>query len=324
MVFPSILVLMPLISRISIIIVNWNSGRLLQGCVQSLLKNAVGSQIIVVDNASTDSSVLFAQEIHAADVSIIRNDRNAGFAAGNNLGWKRSSGDRILFLNPDTECLPDSMSRLEQTLAADSSVWAAGGHLLSPSGESQQGFNVRAFPSIGSVAAEMFFIDKLWPANHKPRTHRADPEMSAVDVDQPAAACLMVAKTALETVGGFDEAFSPAWFEDVDLCKRIRHRGGRIQYQPQARFIHHGGYSLDNMTRQDFLEIFHANQIRYFKKHHSLQAAARVKRLIVAGMALRSALSIARSPIRSATRMAAAQMFWRTARHFGSLREDQL
>jgi N-acetylglucosaminyl-diphospho-decaprenol L-rhamnosyltransferase len=309
---------------ISIVIVNWNSGRLLQSCVQSLLKNAAGSQIIVVDNASTDSSLLFAKGIQAVGLSIVQNDRNAGFAAGSNLGWKRSGGDRILFLNPDTECLPDSISHLERTLASDTSVWAAGGHLLSPSGKSQQGFNVRVFPSIGNVAAEMLFIDEFWPANRKLRAYCAAAGMAAVDVDQPAAACLMVARTALETVGGFDEEFSPAWFEDVDLCRRIRNCGGRIQYQPQAHFLHHGGYSLDTMTRQDFLEIFHGNQIRYFKKHHGLQTAARVKRLIVIGLVLRSALSMVRSPIHGTTRMTASKMFWRIARRIGGLHEGQL
>jgi N-acetylglucosaminyl-diphospho-decaprenol L-rhamnosyltransferase len=309
---------------ISIVIVNWNSGQLLQRCIQSLLRNAAGCPIIVVDNASTDSSLLFAEAIHSADLSILRNDRNIGFAAGNNLGWRRSIGNRILFLNPDTECLPESISCLEQTLAADSAVWAAGGHLLSPSGKSQAGFNVRVFPSIGNVAAEMLLIDGIWPANRGHRAYRAADAGDAMDVDQPAGACLMVARAALETVEGFDEAFRPAWFEDVDLCRRIRNSGGRIQYQPKARFLHHGGYSLDHMPRQDFLEIYHTNQIRYFKKHHGLRMASRVKRWIVAGMVLRSALSIFVSPVPGAARSVSARIYWRAALQLAGLQEAQL
>jgi N-acetylglucosaminyl-diphospho-decaprenol L-rhamnosyltransferase len=309
---------------ISIVIVNWNSGRLLQRCVQSLLKNAAGCQIVVVDNASADSSLLFAESIHSADLSILRNQQNAGFAAGNNLGWQRSSGDRILFLNPDTECLPESVSCLEQTLAADSAVWAVGGHLLSPSGISQAGFNVRGFPSMGNVAAEMLLVDGIWPANRRRKTHRAVDACNAIDVDQPAGACLMVARAALETVGGFDEEFRPAWFEDVDLCRRIRNSGGRIQYQPKARFLHHGGYSLDRMPRQDFLEIFHTNQIRYFRKHYGLHAASRVQRLIVAGLVLRSALSTIFSPFPGITRSASVKIFWRAAQRIAGLQKVQL
>jgi N-acetylglucosaminyl-diphospho-decaprenol L-rhamnosyltransferase len=309
---------------VSIVVVNWNSGPLLQRCIQSLLRHAAGCPIVVVDNASTDSSLLFAETIHSADLSILRNDRNAGFAAGNNLGWRQSIGDRILFLNPDTECLPGSLSSLEQTLAADPAVWAAGGHLLSPSGKSQTGFHVRSFPSIGQAAAEMLLVDGLWPANQKRRDCPAADADDAMDVDQPAGACLMVARAALETVGGFDEAFRPAWFEDVDLCRRIRNSGGRIQYQPNARFLHHGGYSLARMPRQDFLEIYHTNQIRYFKKHHGVQAALKVKRWIVAGLVLRSALSMVYSPVPGATRSASAKIFREAARRIAGLKEAQL
>jgi N-acetylglucosaminyl-diphospho-decaprenol L-rhamnosyltransferase len=309
---------------ISIVIVNWNSGQLLQRCVQSLLRNAAGCSIVVVDNASTDSSLLFAEALQSADLSILRNDRNIGFAAGNNLGWRQSAGDRILFLNPDTECLPESISCLDLTLAADSSVWAAGGHLLSLSGKSQQGFNVRAFPSIGNVAAEMLLLDGLWPAHRRLKGCHSAGAGNAMDVDQPAGACLMVARAALETVKGFDEAFHPAWFEDVDLCRRIRNSGGRIQYQPKAQFLHHGGYSLDHMPRQDFLGIYHTNQIRYFKKHHGLRTASRVKRWIVAGLVLRSALSIVFPTIPGASRSASAKIFWKTARQLAGVREAQL
>jgi N-acetylglucosaminyl-diphospho-decaprenol L-rhamnosyltransferase len=145
-----------------------------------------------------------------------------------------------------------------------------------------------------------------------------------MDVDQPAGACLMVTRTALEKVEGFDEAFGPAWFEDVDLCRRIRNSGGRIQYQPKARFLHHGGYSLHQMPRQDFLEIYHTNQIRYFKKHHGLQMASRVKRWIVAGLVLRSALSIVFPTVPGAARSASVKIFWKAAQQLAGLQEAQL
>jgi hypothetical protein len=133
----------------------------------------------------------------------------------------------------------------------------------------------------------------------------------------------MVARTALEAIDGFDEDFGPAWFEDVDLCRRIRDRGGRIQYQPGARFLHHGGYSLQHLSRQDFLEIFHTNQIRYFRKHFGPKTAGRVRRWILLGLFLRSALSLAVSPSPGVPRAAAARMFWNAARHIQWLREAE-
>ena len=305
---------------ISIVIVNWNSGPLLERCVRSLIENASGCQIAVVDNASDDSGLSFAEKL-GADLCILRNKRNVGFAAGNNLGWRASGGDRILFLNPDTECLPGSILCLEQTLQSDPAIWAVGGRLVHPAGKTRSDFNVRSFPSIGSVAAEAFFLDEVWPSNPWSHVMRLDNVSQPVDVDQPAAACLMVSRAALESIGGFDEAFYPAWFEDVDLCRRIRERGGRIQYQPGARFLHHGGYSLGRMSRQDFLETYHTNQIRYFGKHHGPLAATRVRRLILVGLFLRAGLSMIHSPVGPVSRVAAAKMFWTVSRHILRLRE---
>jgi GT2 family glycosyltransferase len=298
---------------VSVVIVNWNSGYLLENCVRSLLKNAADSQIIIVDNASTDSSLRFAEESQERLV-VIRNGRNLGFAAANNIGWRASASARVLFLNPDTECFPESVGYLEQTLAPSDDIWAAGGQLVGSSGEPQTGFNVRAFPSVSSVAAEMLFLEEIWPSNPWSRPNDLTGAEREMDVDQPAAACLMVSKAALEKIRGFDESFRPAWFEDVDLCRRIRNHGGRIRFQPEARFLHHGGYSLGLLSRQDFLESFHRNQILYFHKHHGPRAAARVKRLIVFGLFMRGVLSVACPLAPNQTRAASVKTFWNAAR----------
>jgi N-acetylglucosaminyl-diphospho-decaprenol L-rhamnosyltransferase len=278
-----------------------------------LFANAAGCEIIIVDNASTDSSLDFADNT-GAGLSILRNDHNAGFAAANNLGWRTSSGESILFLNPDAECLPASVERLEQTLTSDGAIWAVGGRLVSPAGKSQMDFNILSFPSLASVASEMLFIDEIWPSNPWSRRMRFGHADQALDVDQPAAACLMVTRPALESMSGFDEAFYPAWFEDVDLCRRIRNQGGRIQYEPNASFLHHGGYSLGRMSLQDFLESFHTNQIRYFSKHCGPKAAMRVKRLILLGLFIRAVISIFHPPAGNIGRAASSKMFRGAAR----------
>ena len=81
---------------VSIVIVNWNSGPLVEKCVRSLLKNAPGSQIVIVDNASSDFSLRFAEKIPDA-LLILRNTRNMGYAAASNIGWRASTGNWILF-----------------------------------------------------------------------------------------------------------------------------------------------------------------------------------------------------------------------------------
>jgi N-acetylglucosaminyl-diphospho-decaprenol L-rhamnosyltransferase len=308
---------------ISIVIVNWNSGSLLENCIRSLLQYAEGCEIVVVDNASKDSSLQFLEEINS-DLSILRNQQNVGYAAGNNIGWRFCQGDIILFLNPDTECFPESIQRLEQNLQTDSSVWAVGGRLVNPAEKPRLSYDARAFPSIGSVAAEMLFLDEIWPSNPWSGAIAVENTTLAIDVDQPPAACLMVTRTALEFIGGFDEDFGLAWFEDVDFCKRIYDRGGRIQYQPRARFLHHGAQSLTHLSRQEFLEIFHTNQIRYFKKHHGLKKAAQVRRCILSGLILRSALSFVYPLAPNMSRGTAVRAFWNAARYVSQLSEVEL
>ena len=307
---------------ISIVIVNWNTGLLLERCVLSLLEHAADCEIIIVDNASEDFSVDFTRKL-GDPVTVFRSAENLGFAAGSNRGWRQSTGEQVLFLNPDTESGPGSVHRLAKVLMEDRTIWAVGGKLVGKSGRPQAGFNVRAFPSVKSVASEMLLLDELWPGNPWTRHYRMSDwdHEAAQDVDQPAAACLLVQRAALEFLNGFDENFRPAWFEDVDFCRRIWASGGRIFYEPAAQFVHLGGSSLKHLAKEEFLKFFHTNQLRYFRKHHSEREAERVRKLICAGLYLRAALSLVRPVIRGSTRGSSARTFWRTARYFAGLRE---
>lgn len=302
---------------VSIVIVNWNSGALLEKCVASIREHAPGCEIVIVDNASTDTSLEFAGRT-SDSLMLLRNEQNAGFAAACNQGWRAGQGEKVLFMNPDVECFPDGVEIMAQRLESEPSVWAVGGRLLDAAGAPQAGFNVRAFPSIGSVAAEMLLLDEVWPRNRWTRRYRmADWDHNSLrDVDQPAAACLMVRRAALESLGGFDEQFRPAWFEDVDLCRRICNAGGRIVFEPRASFLHQGGASLGNLTKEEFLRYFHANQLRYFEKHHGKPAAARVRRLIIVGLYLRALLAGLGTPLRGRAATSATRSYWRAARHF--------
>jgi GT2 family glycosyltransferase len=307
---------------ISVIVVNWNSGPLLERCVLSLRKHAPGCEIVLVDNNSQDSSLDFTGRIDF-DLLVLRNHQNSGFAAACNQGWRASRGDKILFLNPDAESLPRGVDSLAGRLESEPGIWAVGGQLLNPAGKPQTGFNVRAFPTLGAVAAELLLLDEIWPGNPWTRRYRLAgwDHKSSRDVDQPAAACLMVRRTGLEALGGFDERFRPAWFEDVDLCKRIYDAGGRILFEPKAQFIHQGAASLRTLTKEEFLRFYHANQIRYFAKHFGEKAAARVRRLVIAGLRMRSLIALLGAPLRGRTATSSARSCWRAARHFATMRE---
>jgi GT2 family glycosyltransferase len=276
---------------------------------------------VVVDNASSDSSLDFTTKLDG--ISTIRNGENRGYAAANNQGWRASRGNPVLFLNPDTEATPGAVNRLDQALEADPARWAAAGKLIGASGATQIGFNLRAFPTVASVAADMLLLDEIWPANPWTRRYRMlDADHDAPrEVDQPAAACLMVRRPALERLGGFDENYQPAWFEDVVLCRRIWSLGGRILFEPGAVFIHQGGSSLRRLPPQEFLQYFHTNQLRYFYKHHGHAHGRRVRRLVILGLYLRSAASLLLPLVPDSTRVSSASTYWQAARHFALHRE---
>ena len=118
---------------------------------------------------------------------------------------------------------------------------------------------------IASLATELLLIDRLWPGNPW-RRHRLALDLdegAPTEVEQPAAACLMVRRSAFDRVGGFDERFFPAWFEDVDFCRRFRAAGAAHLVPPRRRFRHRGGVARDRLGRAAFAVAWHRNLARY-------------------------------------------------------------
>ena len=165
-------------------------------------------------------------------------------------------------------------------------------------GHPQAGFAVRRFPTVMTWACDLLLIDNLWPGNPARRSYvAADVPLDGatpIDVEQPAGACLMLSHAAMERVGGLDAGFHPAWFEDVDLCRRLRAAGFRVLYEPRARVPHAGGSSVPSLGRVRFERAWYRNMRRYAKKHHGATANLTLRGLICAGMLLRLAVSLAR------------------------------
>src|SRR5262249_47397974 len=157
---------------------------------------------------------------HFPDLQIITNDDNIGFAAANNAGIRTAQGPTLLLLNPDAAVRGEAIARLYRFLEHHPEAGAVGGKLLNRDGTPQVGFNVRAFPSLLTAACELLLVNALWPGNPVNRRYRClDWDYQTVrEADQPAGACLMVRRSVIEQVGGLDEQFFPAWFEDVDWC----------------------------------------------------------------------------------------------------------
>lgn len=285
--------MIPSSCALSILIVSWNARDLLARALRSL--TPCPHELIVVDNASADGSAdMVARDFPA--VRLIRHESNAGFAGGVNIARRHASGERLLLLNPDIDATLDAIDELIAALNRDGRIAAVGGRLVGEDGAPQAGFHVRRFPTIATFAVDLLLLDHLWPNNPVSRRYLARdlPDDLALDVDQPAAACLMLRASVFDEVGGMDERFHPAWFEDVDLCRRIKDIGYRVRYEPRATFIHRGGVAMRTMGLGAFTRVWYRNMTRYARKHHGLVGWLAVKALIAVGMTLRVAVSLVR------------------------------
>jgi GT2 family glycosyltransferase len=227
-------------------------------------------------------------------------------------------------LNPDTRAEGDPFSEIRRAFAEHSEAVAvaprlfdleegpqSGKQLAPPDREDQRTFQLRRLPSLASDARHLLLLDHLLPNNSSRRRERyaeADRE-EAFAVEQTAAAALAVRREAFEQIGGFDERYFPAWFEDVDLCQRLGALG-EILYWPKARFRHRGRTSSEALGYARFLPIYYTNALRY-RRRYSLPARWTYRALLVAGMLLRlAALPLRRRMPRS--RSEAAQAYLRT------------
>ena len=262
---------------LSAVIVNWNSGRhlgRLLGTLEVLGEDL--AEVLVVDNTSTDQSPDAVADFPR--VRLLRMEGNLGFAGAANRGIARTNTPLVLLLNPDLELNPESVRSLYQEMDRRPTAAIVSGELTDGEGYPQTDFQIRRLPTGWSVIRDVLFLDELLRCVAKPfRPSRAglfpsasiDSNARAVEVAQPAAAFWLLRKEAWEAVGGFDEQFQPAWFEDVDFCKRVRAAQWQIFHFPgYSAGVHHGGLALDRLGYQRFVRIYYSNLLRYLKKHH--------------------------------------------------------
>ena len=270
---------------ISVIIVTYNSREPVGRCLKSL--KASGAEVIVVDNASADGTARFIRETFPW-VNLLESPQNIGFAAASNLGVRMSAGTAILFLNPDAICL-DSLAPLQLALDSSRDIAAVAPRLVDPQGHTQIGFNVRRLPTPAALIFEILLLNRLFPNNPVNRKYRCldlDHEHPA-EVEQPAGACLLVRRDRFEDCGGFDEHFFPLWFEDVDLCLRLRQKGGKILFWPPVAVEHAGGHSLESITFSERQVYWYRNLLYYMKKHFPAGMGIVIRVALLCGVAMR-------------------------------------
>jgi GT2 family glycosyltransferase len=251
---------------VSIIIVNWNTKELLNDCILSVPAGAgdISFEIIVVDNASDDGSVKMLEE-NFPEVILIKNNKNIGFSAGCNQGAKRAEGKYLFFLNPDTILLNGSLQKLIEFSERKPWIGAAGPQMTGKDGKIQN--SVRQFPRMRDFLIRDTFFKWIFPVGKKKKTIIRLSQKEPASVQQISGAAFLIRRDLWENIDGMDERFF-MFYEEVDLCKRLKDLGYGIYYLPEAKIIHRGGGS----RKKDKSTVFYysiKSQFEYLRKHET-------------------------------------------------------
>jgi GT2 family glycosyltransferase len=273
--------------EVSVIIISFNTRDLLRECLQAVLTECtwlpqgVAAEILVVDNASADGSAdMVDRDFSGAGVPIrlIRSDVNLGFGSANNVAFEASQGRYLVLLNSDAFVHPGGLRLALEHMDANPAAAIGGGRLVGRDGEAQP--SARAFPSIWIDAITLTGLSGRYPHSRifgAPGRTWADPNQSA-DVDWLPGAFLIIRREILVEAGLFDPDFF-LYYEEVDLCLRVKTAGFRILYWPDVVVTHIGGESsrqllslkLSGHAREVVLWRMRSTLL-YYRKHHGWQA----------------------------------------------------
>ena len=231
-------------SKLSIIIVSYNSSNLLKECLDSIFKYPCGQNygIIVVDNNSTDGSQELVRKKYP-EVELITNTSNVGFAAANNMAIKSTDSDFILLLNSDCRVYENSLDRMLGFMESIAEVAVVGPKIINSDGSIQ--YSCRKFPSIIDAGLHSILVT-IAPDNPVSRKYKlADiSREKPFEVDWVSGSCMLVRRQALLQTGFMDENYF-MYVEDIDLCFQMWKKNWKVFYYPHAEILHHVGGSTN-------------------------------------------------------------------------------
>lgn len=249
---------------VSIIVVGYQHADGLRRCLTALaqaLPPSVATETILVANGAT-KDVLRVMDDAAPSATVVRSDVNRGFAGGCNLGAAHARGQYLALLNDDAEVESGWLEPLLETAERRRRVGAVGGKLVTADGA--------RIVEAGQILWQNGL--SLGIGYGLPRTA---PELEYVrEVDYCSAASLLVRRTIWEAVGGMDEGYFPAYFEDADLCLAIRRIGWRVLYDPRSRVRHEWG----ERSVYDFSTFLQARNVERFRRKWAAELASREPR----------------------------------------------
>lgn len=257
---------------ISIIILNYNTTELTKACIESIYKKTLGVsfELIVVDNASTDREIETFDKIFP-DIQLILNDKNLGFAKGNNIGIQHSKGESIVLLNSDTVLLNDAISICYNKLIESKNISVVSAKLLSEDGSIQH--QCRAFDTIGLYLIEKLRIHKLWSPEKRARIllNGYFDHTYPLLTDRVWGTFFMFSRSIIDQFP--DKKLADRFFmygEDNEWCYQVaKYTNTKILYYPEACILHYGGGSNYNETSNNAkLEAIKKNKRAYLSDYY--------------------------------------------------------
>jgi GT2 family glycosyltransferase len=239
----------------SAVIVNFRRYDLLATCLDALMtSSSPPDEIVVVDNES-DTGRLAEFTARYPAVKVIANETNTGFASACNQGWRASSQPFVLFVNPDVTVQRDCLRECLEAIRSAADIGAVTCRLVLPSGRLDHACH-RGIPTPSASLAYMLKLNRLFPRSRLLGRYTMswlDP-LTVHDVEACSGAFMLVRRSVLEEVGGWDERY---WFyaEDLDLCLRIGQLGKRIHYLGTATAVHLKGASSRLRERTGVLSL---------------------------------------------------------------------
>jgi GT2 family glycosyltransferase len=277
---------------VSIIIVNYKTEALLKQTIDSVYRATTDLvyEIIVVDNASQDGSVTMVKD-NFANVLIIENQENLGYAKANNIGIRNAKGKYVLLLNSDTVVIQDCIKTCFDYMEKNIDIGALGCRVELRDGKLDHACK-RGFPTPEASLYYILKLDKRHPDSKKFGKYDLTylPENEINEVDCLIGAFMLVRNEVIDKIGLLDEEFF-MYGEDIDWCYRIKEAGWKIVYYPETKIIHYKGQSSKKRRFMTIYE-FHRAMYLFYNKHYYKKYNKVVRLLVYAGIGVKLGLTL--------------------------------
>lgn len=273
--------------NVTIIVVNWNTAEVTCDCLRSIYQQTkdITFEVIVVDNASSDDSVVHFKS-KFPEVILIANENNVGFAAANNQAMEISKGQYVLLLNPDTIVLDGAIQKTFAFAEKHPDIGVLGCQVWMNEKEIQE--TCMPFPSVGSFLIQVVGLRRFFPKSKLFGwiNYGSWDRTTEMDVDVVSGMYMLVRKKAIDEVGMMDEAYF-VYAEETDWCFRFKKAQWRCVFTPVARIIHlDGGNKSTDLVKLKMFVQMHKSLLIFYRKQRGFISWASVKFIYIISMTL--------------------------------------